>query len=484
MADSTPLLEQIVSSQSAKEATANALFDAASPATAFGRHSEACAGLTWGYYGTRFGGTPVANDAEILAASVTTYMVADLSTGAVSFATATTNWDDSAAYGRCYLIVTGADSVTSYEDHRCGPLGILGGGGASVPGTYGTAATLDFDTDTTLAANSDALLPTQKAVKAFVAANATGFAWKTKVQAATTTTLPANTYNNGTAGVGATLTGNANGALAAQDGVTLTVNQRLLVKDQAAPANNGIYALTQVGTGGTPYILTRATDADTSAEALNATVLVAAGTTQAGQQWTCNTPATITMGTTALTFVQVQANTGDASTNTAVSVDSEVALFSGTGGKTLKRASATGYAKLTSGVLSADTAATVRADLQGTGLVDKEVGYRNVPQNSKSAAYTTVAADAGQDIFHPAADPTARVFTIDNAVAYPVGAEISFTNQRGAGNITIAITGASGVLNWAGTAASVGSRTLAPNGWAQAKKLTSTDWLITGVGLT
>lgn len=49
---------------------------------------------------------------------------------------------------------------------------------------------------------------------------------------------------------------------------------------------------------------------------------------------------------------------GDASTNTSSSVDSEVALFSGVGGKTLKRATISGLAKLTSGVLSAATAGT------------------------------------------------------------------------------------------------------------------------------
>lgn len=321
-------------------------------------------------------------------------------------------------------------------------------------------------------------------MKTYVDAHASGLAWKTKVQAATTTALPANTYSNGASGVGATLTGNSNGALAAQDGVTLTVNQKLLVKDEATGANNGLYDLTQVGTGGTPYILTRSTDSDTASELANATCLVDGGTTQAGQQWTNSVSSGITVGTTALVFVQSNKNTGDASTNTSTSVVSEVALFSDTAGKILKRATGTGYAKLTSGVLSADTAATVRSDLQGTGLVSGEAGYRHVPQNSKSAAYTTVASDAGQDIFHPASDTTARVFTIDNTVDYPVGAEISFTNQRGAGNVTIAISGASGVLNWAGTAAEVGSRTLAPNGWAMVKKMTSTDWLITGVGLT
>lgn len=67
--------------------------------------------------------------------------------------------------------------------------------------------------------------------------------WKESVRAATTAALPAVTYANGTGGVGATLTADANGALPAQDGVTLVVNDRLLVKDQAAQLQNGIYIL-------------------------------------------------------------------------------------------------------------------------------------------------------------------------------------------------------------------------------------------------
>lgn len=135
MSDSTSLLEQVEASQAQKEVTANNLFDAASPAMAYGRHAETCAALTWGYYGTRYGGTPVANGTNVCGASTTTYMVANLTTGAVSFATSTTNWNDDATYGRCYLIVTGADSVTSYEDHRYGPGGISAGGGEGAAGT-------------------------------------------------------------------------------------------------------------------------------------------------------------------------------------------------------------------------------------------------------------------------------------------------------------------------------------------------------------
>src|SRR5262249_54307258 len=66
-------------------------------------------------------------------------------------------------------------------------------------------------------------------------------AWKQPVRAATTAALPACTYSNGSSGVGATLTGNSNGALPAQDGVTLSANQDLLVKDQSTASQNGIY---------------------------------------------------------------------------------------------------------------------------------------------------------------------------------------------------------------------------------------------------
>jgi hypothetical protein len=129
-----------------------------------------------------------------------------------------------------------------------------------------------------------------------------GLAWKAPVRAATTAALPANTYNNGASGVGATLTGNANGALTAQDGVTLVVGNRLLVKNEAAPENNGIYVVTQVGDGSNPYILTRATDADIAAELLNAAVFVSEGTTQADYAFVGTANAPITVGTTALPF--------------------------------------------------------------------------------------------------------------------------------------------------------------------------------------
>lgn len=114
---------------------------------------------------------------------------------------------------------------------------------------------------------------------------------------------------------------------------------------------------------------------------------------------------------------------------------------------------------------------------------DETLGYLNIPQNSQSAAYTLVLTDAGKHILHPSADTTARTFTIpaNGSVAFPIGTAVTFINQNGAGVVTISITTDTMRLAGAGT---TGSRTLAANGIATAIKITSTEWIISGTGLT
>jgi hypothetical protein len=111
------------------------------------------------------------------------------------------------------------------------------------------------------------------------------------------------------------------------------------------------------------------------------------------------------------------------------------------------------------------------------------VGFRAIPQNSQSTAYTLVLADSGKHLLHPSADTTARTFTIpaNSSVAFAVGTAVTFINQNLAGVITIAITTDTMRLAGPGT---TGSRTLAANGIATAIKITSTEWIISGVGLT
>ena len=111
-----------------------------------------------------------------------------------------------------------------------------------------------------------------------------------------------------------------------------------------------------------------------------------------------------------------------------------------------------------------------------------QVGFKNIPQNSQSANYTCVLADAGKHIFHPTADANARTFTIpSNAnVAYPIGTALTFVNMTAA-VVTIAITTDTMYLAGTGT---TGTRSLAQYGTATALKMTSTTWIISGAGLT
>jgi hypothetical protein len=129
---------------------------------------------------------------------------------------------------------------------------------------------------------------------------------------ATTAALATNTYNNGTAGVGATLTGNVNGALTV-DGYTFTSpadnGTRILVKNESNTAYNGVYTLTQAGNGSNPYILTRATDFDSTGTGVDQIdqgdfFLITSGTANANTSWVQQTPLPITIGTTGIVFSQ------------------------------------------------------------------------------------------------------------------------------------------------------------------------------------
>jgi hypothetical protein len=148
---------------------------------------------------------------------------------------------------------------------------------------------------------------TQIATDAFVAAalNAAiqGLAVKPSVQEATATALPANTYSNGASGVGATLTAVLPGVLTV-DGIAVTLGSRVLVQDEAAAANNGIYVMTTLGTVSVAYVLTRATDMNQTAEVPGAFVFTEAGTVNGGAGFTVAGAGPYTIGTTAINWTQ------------------------------------------------------------------------------------------------------------------------------------------------------------------------------------
>jgi len=171
----------------------------------------------------------------------------------------------------------------------------------------------------------------------------------------------------------------------------------------------------------------------------------------------------------------------------ANSVGALAAIVAGTDGHVLRRSGTTiGFGTILSAAISdlATTITTAIAAAVGVTVQAFDAALSSkVRQNSQSAAYTCVLSDDGKHIFHPSADTTARIWTIpaNASVAYSIGTAITFVNQNGAGVITIAITTDTMRLAGAGT---TGSRTLAANGMATALKVTATEWIIGGTGLT
>jgi hypothetical protein len=164
------------------------------------------------------------------------------------------------------------------------------------------ASSLTLGGLTSVAVTQDPTSALQLATKQYVDAVAEGLHIHASCAAATTGTLASITggtvtYNNGTAGVGATLTLSV--ALTVLDGYTLLNGDRVVVKNEVATANNGIYTW---ATGGT--VLTRATDFDTAAEMASGDfTFVSNGTLYANTGWVQTNPVTV-VGTSPVTWVQ------------------------------------------------------------------------------------------------------------------------------------------------------------------------------------
>lgn len=213
------------------------------------------------------------------------------------------------------------------------------------------------------------------ATKAYVDAMSSGVHAHPAARVATTANLT-TTYNNASG----TLTATSNGAISI-DSVSLSANDRVLVKDQTSKVQNGIYVVTTVGNGSTPFLLTRATDMNEAAEFPSSFVFVSEGNTQADNGYVCTTNSPVTIGTTDIEFTQFsgagQITAGDGMTKTGntlnvastgggsltIGVDSINLSQIGTAG-TYKSVTVDAYGRVTAG--------TNPTTLSGYGITDAQ----------------------------------------------------------------------------------------------------------------
>lgn len=230
-----------------------------------------------------------------------------------------------------------------------------------------------------------------------------GQVWKESVALATAAALPANTYSAGV------LTATANGLLAI-DGQNATLGARVLVKNEVAAANNGLYVVTNPGAAGTAYILTRSNDANTSAEVTGGmTVPVdTGGTANGGTVWLL-AAAAVVLGTTALTFTQVgapgssySAGTGLALAGNVFSLSTPVSIANGGTGATTAAAARGNLAapgQYLSGAIGGSTTLTVTHNLNNQYPVVKVYDITGANPVEIQCDVTATSANAVQLAF-------------------------------------------------------------------------------------
>lgn len=261
--------------------------------------------------GTGLTGGPITSTGTISIAN--TAVTAGSYGGATKTLTATVN-----AQGQLTALAETPIAITNTQVSGLGTMSTQNASGVAITGGTINATSVGATTPSTGAFTSVAMTSgtittaptngTDIVNKTYADAIASGINFHQACRLATTTALAANTYNNGSSGVGATLTANANGALSV-DGVAVASSNRILVKNEVTQANNGVYTVTQTGSAGTPYILTRATDFDSAGVGVDQIdagdfFLITAGTTLANTSWVQQTPLPITVGTTAIVFQQ------------------------------------------------------------------------------------------------------------------------------------------------------------------------------------
>jgi hypothetical protein len=326
--------------------------------------------------------------------------------------------------------------------------------------------------------DGDPSLSLHAATKQYVDNTASGIVAKPQVLGATTLNIDA-TYDNGTAGVGATLTHNTNGEFPSSAGGASgwAVGKGILVKNQTNKAQNGRYYISNMGSASTPYVLTRCSYCDEASEIPGAYIFVQDGTS-AGTGWiqVVEDPATFVVGTDNIDVFQFSGSgTITAGTNISVSgnqvstvIDPEFTDITVTGNVDFTGATITGLTTLPSqtgnsgkylttngtaaswATVNATPALNDLTDVTITSSTTNDVVYYNgstwvnkyvasIPTltNAQSGTtYTLVLGDAGKIVEVGNASAITVTIPTNASVAYPVGTQITIL-QTGAGQITV-----------------------------------------------
>ena len=241
----------------------------------------------------------------------------------------------------------------------------------------------------------------------------------------------ASTYDNGSSGVGATLTNNTTQAALTVDGVAVDNDDRILVSEQAAGAQNGVYVVTDKGSASTNWILTRSTDtnsyAPSSPTALSRgdAFFIRLGDTDAGQAYVCTVVGEITFGTTAITFSLFSATpqyTGTGNINVAGQVISLTGTIDETNG-------GTGISSFTAGEILYASGTTTLAQLAGnTTTTVKYLTQTGTGAASAAPTWTALAASATTD--------TTNASNISSGTLPSARVSGSYTGITGVGTLT------------------------------------------------
>lgn len=337
----------------------------------------------------------------------------------------------------------------------------------NLPGTFDIQSSTAVDSiinDPTMAAATTMNLSTSTAIKTYVDSLVTGLNIQGSCVAGSTVALTV-TYNNGAAGIGATLTNAGVQAAFSLDGVSPTVTQRVLIKNQASSLQNGIYTVTDVGSGATDWVLTRATDYDTPAEIQPGDfVILTGGTTQANSSW-IQTATVTTIGVDAITFIQFSASlpVNVASGGTGRTSFTAYGILAGgttaTGSLQQVTIGASGTILQSGGASALPTfsTATYPSVATGTGTILRADGTNWVPS---TATYPNTASVAGAFLRADGTNWVASTLTIPNTASINTIPYASIANVWGeisAANNSVLATGGTGIPAWIPKTSVIGS---------------------------